>query len=110
MVYQLGPATLHTRALASLLGSLLAVPVFETLRTKEQLGYLVSAAACTTGHGGVAALRISVQSSRASCQHIEERISACMAAFRGVLEGLGEGGVAAKAAVLAARVRELATP
>jgi hypothetical protein len=106
VLFQLGAVTPRNSALCALLGSLLQVPFFEQLRTKEQLGYLVSAGAATLGCGSILALRFTVQSSLASCAHIEGRIKAFLEGFPGVLAGWGEEGVRERAAVLAARVRE----
>jgi len=104
--FQLGACTPQNSAIALLLGSLISVPAFETLRTKEQLGYLVSASSSSTGSGCAQSLRLSVQSALASCDHIQARIAAFLDAFPAVLQGMGEAGVREKARVLAARVRE----
>jgi len=86
VLYQLGAATPRTLALASLLEKLIAEPAFTALRTKEQLGYLVSSGVRSVGSG--VCLQVRVQSANSSAAHLERRIHA-------FIEGafLGAGGL-----------------
>ena len=105
-VFQLGAATPRTRAVARLLDMLVSQPAFDTLRTKEQLGYIVGAGSTLVAHGAVAALYVSVQSSNASVAHVEARIEAFLAAFRAQLAAMPETVVAERAQVLSDRLLE----
>ena len=83
-LWQLGALTPATFAAASLLSSLLSQPAFDTLRTKEALGYLVSADVRVQG-GAAVGVAVAVQSSRYGVAHLTERIDAFVAAFRAAL-------------------------
>ena len=103
MWLQLGPSTPRTRACARLLGLLISEPFFTQLRTKEQLGYVVSAGA---REGALSSLVFRVQSSHASVDHVTSRIDAFLTAFRETLAALGEKDISEKARILRDRSLE----
>lgn len=74
------------RTLNSLLRHIMAEPLFDKLRTKEQLGYQVSCAA--SNDMGVLGLTIEVQSARRTPSFLDRRIRAFLASFRGWLTRL----------------------
>ncbi|GAA5835179.1 hypothetical protein JCM3766R1_006893 [Sporobolomyces carnicolor] len=81
--YQVGPTTDHElMAKLSLFSQIAKVPVFSTLRTKEQLGYIVHSALWELN--ALAGLRIIVQSER-TAEYLEERIEALWSSFRSTL-------------------------
>jgi insulysin len=88
-------------ALVKLLGMVLSEPVFSQLRTKEQLGYIVS----TAGVSMLSAcwLQLSVQSHTASAQWVDSRIDGFLAGFRGVLVSKSDTEIQEKIANLAVR-------
>ncbi len=103
-VLQLGAGTHRNRAAARLLGTLLGAPFFAALRTREQLGYVVSA---TSREGAVAALVLRVQASAASVEHVAARVDAFLAAFRGgELAALSDGALGEVARIAAERELE----
>lgn len=86
--YQVCPTSSHTLlAQLHLFAQLVKVPVFSTLRTQEQLGYVVSSSVWSTN--GVAGFRVMVQSEREG-EYLEERVEALWKGFRSVLEEMGE--------------------
>ncbi|CEH18771.1 related to ste23-metalloprotease involved in a-factor processing [Ceraceosorus bombacis] len=81
------PVDFKQRATLALLAQIASEPVFDQLRTKEQLGYLVfSSPRKTIGSMG---FRILVQSERDS-RYVESRIDAFLDQFKAHLEGLSE--------------------
>ena len=79
--FQLGAAADdETAVLASLVAALMRQPCFDTLRTKEQLGYIVSSG-CVV-EGGVRSLRIIVQSATATVAFVEWRVHVFLRVFR----------------------------
>ena len=77
---------------------------FDTLRTKEQLGYLVSAH--SSRFAGVTGLTVVVQSSSAGPAFLQERIDAWLAGFGDELRDMPEDEVAQNAGSLAALLLE----
>ncbi|KAI9446597.1 Metalloenzyme, LuxS/M16 peptidase-like protein, partial [Lactarius indigo] len=75
----------HPRVTAALLTQILSEPAFDTLRTKEQLGYIVGASMWTTPGDNEAGLRIVVQSERGPV-YLEERVEAFLDHMKGVIE------------------------
>ncbi|KAE8269997.1 hypothetical protein A4X09_0g2343 [Tilletia walkeri] len=67
------PTDVKTRSTLSLLQQIAQEPCFDTLRTKEQLGYIVFSSA--TRSSGTMGFRVLVQSERPA-SHLEERIEA----------------------------------
>lgn len=72
-----------TRAQIALIGQIAQEPAFNTLRTKEQLGYVVQASATATG------LRVLVQSERDPV-YVEDRIEAFLSALEKTIDDLSE--------------------
>lgn len=73
----------HLRPRLALLARLLDQPVFDILRTKEQLGYLVFSS--VRGSAGSIGIRILLQSEN-SAAFLETRIEAFLEYFKGFLE------------------------
>ncbi|KAJ8483108.1 hypothetical protein ONZ51_g4915 [Trametes cubensis] len=65
----------RVRASAALLAHILSEPAFNVLRTREQLGYIVSASQWNLTGGGETGIRIVVQSERQPA-HLEQRVEA----------------------------------
>ncbi|OJT08672.1 Insulin-degrading enzyme [Trametes pubescens] len=63
----------RTRATAALLAHILSEPAFNVLRTREQLGYIVSASQWNLSGGGQTGVRIVVQSERGPA-YLEQRV------------------------------------
>lgn len=85
---QLGSSTSSTlRPLSSLFAQIAKEPCFDTLRTKEQLGYLVSSG--SRSHAGTVGFHILVQSNN-EAKYIEERIESFLEGMEQVLEGMSE--------------------
>lgn len=85
-----GPTTSqHLRVTADLLTQILSEPAFNILRTKEQLGYIVSASQWLSSGSGHTGLRIVVQSERGPV-YLEERVEAFLEHMKGVLEGMSD--------------------
>jgi insulysin len=75
----------HLRVVAALLTQILSEPAFDTLRTKEQLGYIVGANTWTTPGDDETGLRIVVQSERGPV-YLEGRVEAFLDHMKGVIE------------------------
>ena len=71
--------------------------MFETLRTREQLGYLVHSSLSV--NGALAAIELSVQSANSSVAHVVRRIDACLASFRDVLAAMTQEELATKVCI-----------
>lgn len=76
----------HLRVRAALLAHILSEPAFNVLRTKEQLGYIVSASQWTLLGDGECGLRVVVQSERGPV-YLERRVDAFL---RGMERTLAE--------------------
>ncbi|KAK0053563.1 insulin-degrading enzyme-like isoform X1 [Biomphalaria pfeifferi] len=85
--YQCGPQTTESNMLLELLCQVMSEPCFDTLRTKEQLGYIVFSGVRRSK--GVQGLRIIVQSNKAP-QYVEGRIEAFIMKFEAMLENMSE--------------------
>jgi insulysin len=81
---------------------------FNMLRTKEQLGYIVSAHARKTA-GGAWAMSVVIQSSVALPQALEERCEAWLVAFRKELEDMTPEAIAQEASAVVAQLLEIDT-
>lgn len=101
--YQVGVSTPRNRALTAFLGQLVSAPFFESLRTKEQLGYVVSAGASI---GAVASLTFRVQTNNSSIEHVYSRIEAFIADFRGQLAAMKDDELLEKARIRRDRLLE----
>ena len=75
----LGPRTPPVLALANVLGYLISEPAFSTLRTKEQLGYIVSAS--NSARYATRWLKVAVQSHTKAPYVLEQRIEAFLSNF-----------------------------
>lgn len=87
--WQLGAKTPRNYAIARLLQVLINQPAFDALRTKEQIGYIVSTG-CSTSCNAIVTLSVTVQSSVASVQYIQDRIDAFIESFRATKLGPAE--------------------
>jgi secreted Zn-dependent insulinase-like peptidase len=104
IVWSVGAGTVRNRALTSLLSSVLSHYAFDTLRTKQQLGYVV-----TSGEGGGASclyLHMTVQSNTASVAHVQARMEAFVAEFSDQLQRMPAGELEERKAALRARLVE----
>jgi len=98
-------ADTHDRALADLAAQLIAEPAFDTLRTKEQLGYTVMSGTRLTH--GVLGFVVAVQSAKHGPQHLEARIDAFLDSFRMVLAAMPSDEFECnRAAVVAAKLQK----
>ena len=97
----------HERLLADLLEQILEEPLFDALRTKEQLGYSVSCGARWTD--GVVGFGVRVVSESASPAKLLARLDAFLETFRGELARMDGAEFREHAAALAARKLEPAT-
>jgi insulysin len=75
--YQIGPTTPRTGAVLELLNQIVMPLAFDTLRTKEQLGYIVATSSRSTL--GVDSWLVIVQSAKADPVHLDQRIEAWIA-------------------------------
>ncbi|XP_037810382.1 nardilysin-like [Lucilia sericata] len=86
--YQIGPRTLYNGCILDFLIMILEAPVYNVLRTQQQLGYLVS---CFTqiNHGIMGFfIYVSSQETKHSSSHVEERIEAFRRDIHDLLEKL----------------------
>ena len=101
-----GVRTPRTMALASLLSMLLSHATFDTLRTKQQLGYIVASDTQVFARTAVG-ITIVVQSSVASVAVLEARMDAFVATVEeAVLAAVSDAELEERKAVLAARLLE----
>ncbi len=86
---QVGLASnLQLRALLDLTDQLIYEPCYDTLRTKQQLGYSVSSGTRLTH--GVLGFCVTVVSAAYPPGHVEERIEAFLGGFGAVLDAMSE--------------------
>jgi len=95
------------RVTAALLTQILSEPAFNILRTKEQLGYIVSASAWNALGDNDTGLRIVVQSERGPV-YLEERVEAFLDHMKGVIELMTEEEFAGQKSGLKRKWREVA--
>lgn len=95
-------------ALLDVVAHLASTSAFTTLRTNEQLGYIVSAHGRKTVGGGWG-LSVVVQSSVAAPQHLEERIEVWLETYRSELETMSSQDMAFEASAVAAQYLEKET-
>jgi len=81
------PQQRELRARLLLLAQMLEEPVFDTLRTKQQLGYIVAGGPQFSGTA--ASYRILIQSEK-SCPYLETRIDAFLVSFAETLDSMPE--------------------
>ncbi|CAL1705686.1 unnamed protein product [Somion occarium] len=77
------------RVISSLVIQLLTEPAFNILRTREQLGYIVSCSPWTLSGDGVRGIRIVVQSER-SPAYLEQRVDAFLDEMKETIEKMPE--------------------
>lgn len=80
LLYQLGESTVELHAIAELFSHLIKQPLYEQLRTKEQLGYLVWSNLVSIK--GVLHFRVLLQSSSASGPYLGHRVEAFLRQYR----------------------------
>uniref|UniRef100_A0A3B3I270 Insulin-degrading enzyme n=1 Tax=Oryzias latipes TaxID=8090 RepID=A0A3B3I270_ORYLA len=85
--YQTDMQSTHSNMLLELLCQIIKEPCYNTLRTKEQLGYSVSSGARRAD--GVQGLRISIQSKQAP-HYLESRVEAFLLSMEKLLEEMSE--------------------
>lgn len=86
--YQVGPTSDHQLGVQlALFAQIAKVPVFSTLRTKEQLGYIVSSSSWVVN--SYSGFRVIVQSERIA-EYLEERIEALWEGFESYLQEMSE--------------------
>lgn len=95
-----------TRVTAALLTQILSEPAFDILRTKEQLGYIVSASMWTAPGDNEAGLRIVVQSERGPV-YLEERVETFLDHMKGVIERMTDEQFAEQKSGLERKWREV---
>ncbi|CAM9115596.1 unnamed protein product [Discosporangium mesarthrocarpum] len=83
MYWQLGPDNLQDRLLADAIEQLMDEPLFDQLRTKEQLGYSLNCGVKVTA--GVLGFCITVHSSAFGPAHVYERVQAFVTSFMDTL-------------------------
>ncbi|TDH72234.1 uncharacterized protein CCR75_005604 [Bremia lactucae] len=86
--YQIGPLTLRSLAYADLLHQIMGEPLFDTLRTKQELGYDVSCTVRVTN--GVLGFSVMVQSSLFAAQYISRCINRFMIDFEEAIEMMAD--------------------
>lgn len=102
--YQVCPTTDYRRiALLELFSQIAKTPIFSTLRTIEQLGYIVSSGGWSAN--GMAGFRVMVQSEKVA-GYLEERVEALWSGFGKHLEDLGEVEFGKQKESLVAKKRE----
>ncbi|CDO73578.1 hypothetical protein BN946_scf185014.g48 [Trametes cinnabarina] len=79
----------RTRASTALLAHILSEPAFNVLRTREQLGYIVSASQWNLTGGGQTGLRVVVQSERQPA-YLEQRVEAFLREMDEKLQTMSE--------------------
>ena len=84
--YQHGPSTHELRAIGLLAQQLMSEKCFDQLRTKEQLGYVASAALEILYE--ICGFRVMVESAFHSPAHVEERINAFLESFPRTVEDM----------------------
>ncbi|GMF10784.1 unnamed protein product [Phytophthora lilii] len=84
LYYQIGPLTLRHLAYADLLHQLMEEPLFDTLRTKQELGYDVSCTVRVTN--GILGFGVMVQSSLFAAEYISACVDRFMVDFEEAIE------------------------
>ncbi|GAA5998202.1 hypothetical protein JCM5350_002919 [Sporobolomyces pararoseus] len=102
--YQVGPTSDHElMAKLSVFSQIAKVPVFSTLRTKEQLGYIVHSAIWELN--ALAGFRVIVQSER-TAEYLEERIEALWQSFGATLSEMDDADFEKEKESLASKLEE----
>ncbi|CEG49336.1 nardilysin-like protein [Plasmopara halstedii] len=82
--FQIGPLTLRSLAFADLLHQLMEEPLFDALRTKQELGYDVSCTVRVTN--GILGFGVMVQSSMFAAEYISSCVNRFMIDFEEAIE------------------------
>jgi len=77
----------RNRVTLALLTQILTEPAFNVLRTKEQLGYVVSCTQWQLAGSGIGGIRIVVQSEKKP-EFLEERVEAFLDKMKGVIDDM----------------------
>jgi len=88
LYYQIGPLSLRSLAYADLLHQLMEEPLFDTLRTKQELGYDVSCTVRVTN--GVLGFGVMVQSSLFAAEYISACVDRFMVDFEEAIEMMAD--------------------
>ncbi|KAF4047399.1 Peptidase M16 inactive domain [Phytophthora infestans] len=88
LYYQIGPLTLRSLAYADLLHQLMEEPLFDTLRTKQELGYDVSCTVRVTN--GILGFGVMVQSSLFAAEYISACVDRFMIDFEEAIEMMAD--------------------
>ncbi|CAH0520454.1 unnamed protein product [Peronospora belbahrii] len=88
LYYQIGPLTLRTLAYADLLHQLMEEPLFDTLRTKQELGYDVSCTVRVTN--GILGFGVMVQSSLFAAEYISSCVDRFMVDFEEAIKMMAD--------------------
>jgi len=103
--YQIGMQTKDKElALTDLLCHILREPFFDTLRTKEQLGYIVHAG--PNPLWGVSGIQFIIHSDKAPCAYLENRISLFLREYRATLAAMSADVFDANRKAVVAKKRE----
>lgn len=89
--YQIGPITIKTNSLIDLLMMIAEEPLFDALRSKEQLGYDVSC--CIHDNNGILGYSITVnsQETKRSAEYVDERIETFRSTLLNIIRETGDG-------------------
>lgn len=88
--YQIGPITIKTNSLIDLLMMIAEEPLFDSLRSKEQLGYDVSCS-LHDNHGILGySIAINSQETKFTAEHIDERIEAFRSQLLDLIRGTSD--------------------
>ena len=103
--YYQGPdKSMESRAAFALLQQVIDTPYYQELRTRQQLGYLVSASPLTMLD--VPALAFIIQSPNTSADELQEKTHSFLEEFRHQLEGLTEAELNQQKRALVSRIME----
>mmetsp|Transcript_35440 Transcript_35440/g.99870 ORF Transcript_35440/g.99870 Transcript_35440/m.99870 type:complete len:1027 (-) Transcript_35440:134-3214(-) len=86
--WQVGPETAPSNGLLDVSVQILREPAFDTLRTKQQLGYIVFTSALSSN--GIQGLRLIIQSSVADGEYLEQRAVGFLEGFASTLNDMDD--------------------
>jgi len=86
--YDLGVYSLRQHALLKLCADLAKQPIFNQLRTVEQLGYLVWSFSLYASASQTLAFQVVVQSSSHACSHLDTRMELCLQDVADMLQSM----------------------
>lgn len=88
--YQIGLGSVEMECLLELLAKVMREPLFNYIRTQEQLGYAVSCAAKNDGNVLGFTITVECQERRHSAKSVDEKIESFLQSFASVLEEMDE--------------------